>query len=217
MMPDSSPIFRGDRLACERGGRVVFARLGFSLFAGEILVLRGANGSGKSTLLRVMAGLTPVLSGEIRWGDGAIQADRMAHNNRCHYLGHQDALKPVLTVRQNLQLWQSLRNGTPERIDQALEQLGIARLADLPVRLLSAGQRRRLALARLVVIPAPLWLLDEPATALDADGMTRLDRVLRDHLGGGGRVVLSSHGEVAGSARILDLMEYRPSAGDLAA
>ena len=216
-MPDDNAIFRGDRLACERGGRLVFARLGFSLAAGEMLVLRGANGSGKSTLLRVMAGLTPVLSGEIRWGDGAIQADRIAHNSRCHYVGHQDALKPVLTVRQNFQLWQSLRDGTPERIDLALEQLGIARLADLPARLLSAGQRRRLALARLVAIAAPLWLLDEPATALDADGAARLEQILRDHLAGGGRVVLSSHGEVAGSARVLDLMEFRPSAQDLAA
>ena len=216
-MPEDNAIFRGDRLACERGGRLVFARLDFTLVAGEMLVLRGANGSGKSTLLRVMAGLTPVLSGEIRWGDGAIQADRLAHNGRCHYVGHQDALKPVLTVRQNLLLWQSLRNGRPERIDLALEQLGIVRLAGLPARLLSAGQRRRLALARLVAIAAPLWLLDEPATALDADGVSRLDQVLRDHLAGGGRVVLSSHGEVAGSARILDLMDFRPSAQDLAA
>lgn len=216
-MPDDNAIFRGDRLACERGGRLVFARLDFSLVAGEMLVLRGANGSGKSTLLRVMAGLTPFLSGEIRWGDGPIQADRLAHNSRCHYVGHQDALKPVLTVRQNLQLWQSLRGGTPERIDLALEQLGIARLADLPARLLSAGQRRRLALARLVAIAAPLWLLDEPATALDADGAARLERILRDHLAGGGRVVLSSHGEVAGSTRVLDLMKFRPSAEDLAA
>lgn len=216
-MPDDKAIFRGDRLACERGGRLVFARLDFSLVAGEMLVLRGANGSGKSTLLRVMAGLTPVLSGEIRWGDGPILTDRLAHNSRCHYVGHQDALKPVLTVRQNLQLWQSLRGGTPERIDLALEQLGIARLADLPARLLSAGQRRRLALARLVAIAAPLWLLDEPATALDADGAARLERILRDHLAGGGRVVLSSHGEVAGSTRVLDLMEFRPSAEDLAA
>jgi heme exporter protein A len=150
-MPGDKAIFRGDRLACERGGRLVFARLGFSLAAGEMLVLRGANGSGKSTLLRVMAGLTPVLSGEIRWGEGAIRADRIAHNSRCHYVSHQDALKPMLTVRQNLELWQSLRNGSPERIELALERLGIARLADLPARLLSAGQRR-LALARLVAI-----------------------------------------------------------------
>jgi heme exporter protein A len=216
-MPDDNAIFRGDRLACERGGRLVFARLDFSLAAGEMLVLRGANGSGKSTLLRVMAGLTPVLSGEIRWGDGAIEADRVAHNNRCHYVSHQDALKPVLTVRQNLQLWQSLRNGGPERIELALERLGIARLADLPARLLSAGQRRRLALARLAAITAPLWLLDEPATALDADGASRLESLLRNHLAGGGRVVLSSHGEVPGSTRVLDLMAFRPSAQDLAA
>jgi len=216
-MSDDSSIFRGDRLACERGGRLVFARLGFSLVAGEMLVLRGANGSGKSTLLRVMAGLTPVLSGQILWGDSPVPADRLAHNSRCHFVGHQDALKPVLTVRQNLQLWQSLRGGAPERIDQALELLGIIGLAELPARLLSAGQRRRLALARLVATPAPLWLLDEPATALDADGAARLDRVINDHRASGGRVVLSSHGEVTGDGRVLDLMEFRPSAQDLAA
>jgi cell division protein FtsA len=176
-------IVRDDAAVWAAGVELVMEELA----AGEMLVLRGANGSGKSTLLRVMAGLTPVLSGEIRWGDGAIQADRIAHNSRCHYVSHQDALKPVLTVRQNLELWQSLRNGGPERIELALERLGIARLADLPALLLSAGQRRRLALARLMAMTSPLWLLDEPATALDADGAARLEQILRDHLAGGGR------------------------------
>jgi heme exporter protein A len=208
--------FRGQALACERGGRVVFARLDFSLGAGELLVLRGPNGSGKSTLLRVMAGLTPLLHGDLRWGDLAISADRIAHNARCHYVGHQDALKPALSVRENLQLWQRLRSGTAAAIDLALERLGVAPLADLPARLLSAGQRRRLALARLVAVEAPLWLLDEPATALDSDGAARFDGILRDHLAGGGRAAMSSHGETGGGS-LLNLADFRPSPQDLAA
>jgi heme exporter protein A len=216
-MSESSGIFRGAGLACERGGRLVFARLDFALGAGELLVLRGANGSGKSTLLRVLAGLTPVLAGEIEWNGVPVLADRLVHNSRCHYLGHQDALKPVLTVRQNLEIWHRLWGGPPLAVDGALARLGIGHLADLPARLLSAGQRRRLALARLAVVPRPLWLLDEPATSLDADGSARLDELLRDHLAGGGLAVLSSHGAVTGGGRQLDLADFRPTARDIAA
>lgn len=216
-MTKANATFRGQRLACERGGRVVFARLDFTLAAGEMLVLRGANGSGKSSLLRVMAGLTPLLTGDLRWGDDAIAGDRLAHHARCHYVGHQDALKPALTVRENLQLWQRLRNATAMSTDAALERLGIAPLADLPARLLSAGQRRRLTLSRLAAVAAPLWLLDEPATALDGDGVARLDSLLRDHLTGSGRAVISSHGEVSGSGPALNLGDFRPLAQDLAA
>jgi len=216
-MTEVNATFRGLRLACERGGRVVFARLDFALAAGEMLVLRGANGSGKSSLLRVMAGLTPLLTGDLRWGEDPIAGDRLAHHARCHYVGHQEALKPVLTVRENLQLWQRLRHGLATSADAAMEQLAIGHLADLPARLLSAGQRRRLALSRLAAISAPLWLLDEPATALDGDGAARLDSLLRNHLAGGGRAVLSSHGEVSGGGAVLNLGDFRPSARDLAA
>jgi heme exporter protein A len=213
-MTEANAIFRGQRLACERGGRVVFTRLDFALAAGEMLVLRGANGSGKSSLLRVMAGLTPLLAGDLRWGEAPVAADRLAHHARFHYVGHQDAVKPALTVRENLQLWERLRNGTEMNAAAALERLGIARLADLPARLLSAGQRRRLALSRLAAIPAPLWLLDEPATALDSDGAARFDDMLQDHLAGGGRAVVSSHGEVSGRGPVLNLGEFRPSPQD---
>jgi len=216
-MSEVGTTFRGQQLVCERGGRIVFARLDFALEAGEMLVLRGANGSGKSSLLRVMAGLTPVLSGDLRWGGDSIAADRLAHHGRCHYVSHQDAVKPALTVRENLQLWQRLRSDRAMGTDAALDRLGLLRLADLPARLLSAGQRRRLALSRLAAIPAALGLLDEPATALDSDGVARLDGLLREHLGAGGRVVLSSHGEVQGASRVLNLGEFRPAPQDLAA
>jgi heme exporter protein A len=216
-MPKVGATFRGQQLVCERGGRIVFARLDFAVDAGEMLVLRGANGSGKSSLLRVMAGLTPAVSGDLRWGDSAIAADRLAHHARCHYVSHQDAVKPALTVRENLRLWQGLRGGSPFNADFALDRMGLVRLADLPARLLSAGQRRRLALSRLAAIAAPLWLLDEPATALDSDGVTRLHDLLREHLAGGGRVVLSSHGEVQGASRLLNLGDFRPTSQDLAA
>lgn len=209
-------LFAGHDLTCRRGERLVFAGLSFRIADGGALLLRGPNGSGKSSLLRVMAGLTPLLSGDLRWGEGAISADRLAHNTRCHYVGHQDALKPALTVRENLQLWQWLRGTGAGAIDTALERLGIGQLADLPARLLSAGQRRRLSLARLAAIPAPLWLLDEPATALDSDGAARLDAILRTHLAGGGRAVVSSHSEVGGG-RLLNLGDFRPSPQDLAA
>ena len=216
-MSEVGATFRGQQLICERGGRIVFARLDFALEAGEMLLLRGANGSGKSSLLRVMAGLTPVLSGDLLWGDAPIAADRSAHHGRCHYVSHQDAVKPALTVRENLQLWQRLRGGDGTGTEAALDRLGLLRLADLPARLLSAGQRRRLALARLAAIPAPLWLLDEPATALDSDGAARLDGLLREHLIGGGRAVVSSHAEVQGASRVLNLGDFRPTSQDLAA
>ena len=216
-MSEVGATFRGQQLVCERGGRIVFARLDFALHAGEMLVLRGANGSGKSSLLRVMAGLTPVLSGDLRWGDDSIAADRLTHHGRCHYVSHQDAVKPALTVRENLELWERLRSASATDTDTALDRLGLLRLADLPARLLSVGQRRRLALARLAAIPAPLWLLDEPATALDSDGVARLDGLLREHLAGHGRAVLSSHGEVQGASRLLNLGDFRPAPQDLAA
>jgi heme exporter protein A len=215
-MSEEGTIFRGRQLVCERGGRIVFARLDFALSAGEMLVLRGANGSGKSSLLRVMAGLTPVVSGKLYWGDSAVAADRLVHHRRSLYVGHQDAVKPALTVRENLELWRQLRVGGANTSD-ALERLGLGPLADLPARLLSAGQRRRLALARLAVAAAPLWLLDEPSTTLDSDGVARVDALLREYLAHGGRAVLSSHGEVAGASRVLDLGDFRPAVPDLAA
>ncbi len=187
-------------LACIRGERgAVFAGLEFRVAAGGALLLTGANGAGKSTLLRVLAGLLPAAEGEVLWNGAGIAEDRAAHARRLRYVSHQDALKPALTVRENLAFYASLWGGEAM---PALEAMGLAALADLPARVLSSGQRRRLALARLALGPhgggeggggAALWLLDEPTTGLDAASVARLGRLLEWHRGRGGLVVAATH------------------------
>ncbi len=185
--------FQGQGLSCVRGGRTVFANLDFAVPDGEVLVLRGPNGSGKSSLLRLMAGLLHAAAGEIRWHGEALAEDPEAHGARLHYVGHLDAVKPALTVAENLTVWAGLRTGDRSGVEPALARFGLDRLAGIPARLLSAGQRRRLALARITATPAPLWLLDEPTVALDAAAVAALDGAIAEHLGGGGIAVLSSH------------------------
>lgn len=210
--------FVGEDLSCERGGRLVFAGVGFSLAAGEALVLRGPNGAGKSSLLRVMAGLTPPQRGRLLWGGEGIDQDLVAHHGRLRLIAHGDAVKPALSLVENLRLWSALvlpGDGTlrERRCRHALDHFGLARLAEMPARYLSAGQRRRLALARLLLAPAPLWLLDEPRTALDADGTARLDAAIAAQRGEGGIVVLALHGgPFPAGARELDLAGYRGGA-----
>jgi heme exporter protein A len=202
--------FSGSGLACRRGGRTVFARLGFALAGGEALVLRGANGSGKSTLLRLMAGLGVATAGTLAWNGGAVDDDPEAHGARTRFVGHLDALKPSLTVRENLvfaaRLW-----GDPAgiRADAALEIFGLGALTDLPVRVLSAGQRHRLSLARLLVVPAPLWLLDEPGNALDDEGQKALAAAIVAHRAANGIVIVAAHGNapVTGGT-VLDVSAY---------
>lgn len=189
--------FRGENLSCVRGGRVVFARLGFGLEAGGALVLAGPNGSGKSSLLRLMAGLTPAAGGRLLWDGEAVADDPAAHRGRLHYVGHLDAIKPALSARETLVVAAGLRGHPGDRDtapEDALGVMGIARLADVPARYFSAGQRRRLALARLFASKATLWLLDEPRTALDADAMGRLDEAIAAHRAGGGMIVAALHG-----------------------
>lgn len=177
-------------LACLRGERAVFAGLSFGLPAGAALLLTGANGAGKSTLLRILAGLLPPAEGAVLWQGEDIAAEPAAHAARLRYVSHQDALKPALTVAENLALFGRLWGGA---VMPALEAMALAPLADLPARVLSAGQRRRLALARLVLAPVPLWLLDEPTTGLDAASVERLGPILADHRARGGIVVAATH------------------------
>ena len=164
------PSFSGQGLGCFRGGRLVFANLSFALQPGNALVLRGPNGSGKSTLLRLMAGLIQPLEGRIQWSDSdaGITDDPDLHYGRTHYVGHADAVKPVLTVTENVAFWARLRSPQSD-VAGAIDKLGIAPLADIPGQFLSAGQKRRVNLARILSAPADLWLLDEPFNALDAD------------------------------------------------
>ncbi|MBE7209942.1 MAG: heme ABC exporter ATP-binding protein CcmA [Gluconacetobacter diazotrophicus] len=184
-----------EALAVLRGDRLVLSGLGFSLLPGGALLLRGPNGAGKSTLLRALAGLCPAFSGRIAWNGVDIAADPAGHAARCAYLGHQDALKPGLTLRENLRLPAAV-GGAPvvdAAIDDGLARLDLLPLADLAARFLSAGQKRRAALARVALLSAPLWLLDEPTLGLDAAALDALAALLAAHRGAGGIVVAATH------------------------
>jgi heme exporter protein A len=188
--------FSGTDLACMRGGRLVFSGLDFVVGPGRALLLVGPNGSGKSSLLRLMAGLARPDAGAIAWDGAAIAHDPQAHAARLHYVGHLDAVKPSLTVAENLVDWVKLRGGAPVGVADGLARFGLRPLAEMPARLLSAGQRRRLALARIAASPAELWLLDEPTVALDRASVAALEAAVADHLGAGRIVVLSSNVDI---------------------
>ena len=157
--------FSGHALTCQRGGRLVFSDLDFTVGAGEALLLTGANGSGKSSLLRIMAGLLTPAEGVLRLEGTAVTEDPDNWRASLAFVGHHDPVKPVMTVRENLSFWARLAGS--DRLDDALDAFGLADLADTPGRFLSAGQRRRTNLARLLVSQSRIWLLDEPSTALD--------------------------------------------------
>jgi heme exporter protein A len=180
-------------LACHRGGRDVFAGLSFAVASGEVLTVTGRNGAGKSSLLRTIVGLVRIAQGKLvlEGGDPELSIAEQAH-----YLGHQDALKPSLTVAENLRFWAGfLGAGTPD-IHPGLAAVGLDELADLPAAYLSAGQRRRLSIARLVAIKRPIWLLDEPTSTLDASAQDRLAGLMRAHLTDGGLIMAATHGGI---------------------
>jgi heme exporter protein A len=190
--------FAGDQLTCIRGERLVFKGLSFAIESGGAMVLTGPNGSGKSSLLRLMAGLSPAAAGTMTWNDMPIEDTEDAHR-RIHYSGHADAVKPMLTVAENVSFWARMRSnddGVDDRIAAALQAFAITSLSDIPGRFLSAGQKRRVTLARIAAIPADLWLLDEPTTALDRDAITCLDATIAAHRDQGGMVVISTHADL---------------------
>ena len=189
-------------LTCVRGGGLVFSGIGFAVASGEALLLTGPNGAGKSSLLRIIAGLVRPAAGRLVLDGGDAE---LTIGEQAHYVGHLDPLKPALTVTENLDFWARFLNGgegaatnvlRPEgdRLADALAAVCLAGLGSLPAGYLSAGQRRRLSLARILVAPRPIWLLDEPATALDAVSQERLRRLMQQHLNGGGMVVAATHG-----------------------
>ncbi|CAO3414980.1 heme ABC exporter ATP-binding protein CcmA [Azospirillum doebereinerae] len=211
------PVFAGSELTCLRGDRLVFTDLDFSLAPGGALVLLGPNGSGKSSLLRVMAGLLKPMRGRLSW-DGASVADEPdAHRAKIQYVGHLDAVKPVLTAAENLAFWAALGGAADPAANaaRALDRLGVPHIAGVPGRYLSAGQKRRLNLARLLAAPAVLWLLDEPTVALDRAAIALFEGLIAEHRAGGGMVVLSTHTDIAtpGGAE-LHLDEFTPYAED---
>jgi len=187
--------FAGEGLVCRRGEREVLAGLSFALAAGDALLLTGRNGAGKSSLLRLMAGLLPPFGGVLSWNETNVTADPAAHRARVAFVGDRDAVKPGLSVAGNLAAWASLFGAdVATAVPSALGTFGLAALADLPARYLSAGQRRRLALARLLLSPRPLWLLDEPHAGLDAASVRTLEDTVRAHRSRGGMAVVASHG-----------------------
>ncbi len=181
----------GSRLVCIRGGREVFASVGFSVGNGEALMVTGRNGAGKSSLLRMVAGLVRIGGGRLALAGGN---DEKTIPEQTHYLGHQDALKPSLTVAENLGFWARYLGG--DIVHTALETVGLIAVAELPAAYLSAGQRRRLAIARLLTAARPIWLLDEPTAALDREGQTMLTGLMQEHLSGGGLIMAATHGSI---------------------
>ena len=181
-------MLQAEGLAAFRGERLVFSGLSFAVPAGGALLLVGPNGSGKSTLLRLLAGLGRLEAGRLLWDGQDALADLPTHAARLRYLGHQDAVKPGLTVAENLRFW-----GGADAIAGALGAVDLARLADLPARMLSAGQKRRLALARLALSETALWLLDEPTLGLDVASVARFGTLLAAHRAQGGLVVAATH------------------------
>jgi heme exporter protein A len=191
----------GSDVRCVRGGREVFAALDFAVETGEALAVTGRNGAGKSSLLRLIAGLLVAAGGTIRLDGG--DAERTLAE-QCHFLGHRDGLKPSLSVRENLEFWRDFLGGESGLATEAsLDALSIAHLSELPASYLSAGQRRRLALARLVATRRPVWLLDEPTSALDTQAQALLVGLMSEHLRGGGLIVAATHDALGISAREL--------------
>ncbi len=179
-----------DGVGAFRGGRLVFRDLGFSVRAGGALTLTGPNGAGKSTLLRLLAGLLPPAAGRVLWQGQDVLADPALHARRIAYVGHQDAVKPGLTAAENLAFAARI-GGVP--VAAGLAAMGLTALANLPARMLSAGQRRRLALARLALSPAPLWLIDEPTLGLDTRAIELFEALVGGHRRRGGLAVAATH------------------------
>ncbi|MBY0381119.1 MAG: heme ABC exporter ATP-binding protein CcmA [Xanthobacteraceae bacterium] len=183
----------GQNVTCVRGSREVFAGLDFEVAAGGALAVTGPNGAGKSSLLRILAGLLPAESGTIRFDGGNAE---LPLKEQAHYLGHRDPLKAALSVRENLAFWQAYLGGEVADMTTALAAVGLDAIGDLPAAFLSAGQRRRLSMARLLAVKRPVWLLDEPTTALDSAGQISFAAIMQSHLASGGHIVAATHAPI---------------------
>jgi heme exporter protein A len=205
-----------EELACRRGDRLVFVGLSCRIPSGGVLLLTGSNGSGKSSLLRLLATLLRPTAGRLCWGGVPVTADIASYRTAIHYVGHLDALKPALTARETLAFWAAQRGATAASLESALAAFGLDRVAEWPCRWLSAGQRRRLALARLIAAPAPVWFLDEPNAGLDHAGEASLETTIARHRAAGGRAVIATHASIdAPAAATLLLDDFAPGPADV--
>jgi len=177
-------------LACHRGGRDVFSGVSFTVGAGEALTITGRNGAGKSSLLRLVVGLVRPIGGHLQFEGGDPE---LSIAEQAHYLGHQDAVKPSLSVGENLAFWAAFLGTGSSKVHDALETMGLGGISALPAAYLSAGQRRRLSIARLIAVKRPIWLLDEPTSTLDTAAQDRLADLMRSHLAGGGLILAATH------------------------
>jgi heme exporter protein A len=201
--PASSLVLSAENLAAARGLRVLFEGLSIRVSGGEALELRGPNGSGKSTLLRILAGLTRQHAGTVTLSDEDVPR---------HYLGHSDAVKPSETAGEQALFWARYFGQKDTAAREAIERVGLSQRTEVPGRGLSAGQKRRLALARLLIDPRPVWLLDEPTAALDMEGRKLVHDLVDEHCRGGGLVVVAIHGEGFTGAGVVDLSAFTPTA-----
>ncbi len=193
--PPPDPVLEAEELECIRGDRVLFRNLGFRVNPGTILLVEGPNGSGKTSLLRMACGLSLPSHGAVRWRGVNLRRDADAFYGELSYVGHSPGIKADLTPVENLRFDQALAGGGPDLSD-ILRGIGLGRFMDTPCRFLSAGQRRRVALARLQACPATVWILDEPFTAIDREGVTDLTRVMAEHARTGGLLLLTTHQSV---------------------
>lgn len=194
-----SATFTAHDLACERGERLLFRQLGFELANGEALLVRGGNGHGKTSLLRILCGLSAPVTGEVCWCDESIGKSHAQYARQMAYLGHTNGIKDDLTPLENLRLSAALggRNLETTSAIAGLEKVGLSRCLDIPARVLSFGQRRRVALAGVMTAGALLWILDEPLTGLDVHGVAMVEQMIRDHVVAGGMAIMTTHQTLA--------------------
>lgn len=215
-MNTSLPLLELRQLACERDGRYLFSQLSVAMQPGQGWHIVGPNGSGKTTLMRLLTGISSDYEGDIRWQGQSLSSCRYDYLNHLLYIGHQIGIKKALTPRENLQWYANMVSGHAKlSIRDALAEVALAGFEDIPCYQLSAGQLRRVALARLFFTPAPLWILDEPFTAIDKAGVAALQLLMSEHLQGGGNIILTTHQDTQlSNLTTIDLADYQPAADD---